>query len=165
MATRDSSFDFFSYTCIMLKTMLPNEHTTVIRLAYLELLGDLLNEFFALLFFLLKSLLFGFKEFLVPAFSVFQTFRGVYRMQCCLGLVSSHGIRNAHKSWLLSGRRKQGLSTSKSIFLMSNGGWIFNWRERKLKKLHCYLRESNYSASPGRSTGSVKCACLSRSTC
>ena len=64
----------------MLKTMLPNEHTTVIRLAYLELLGDLLNEFFALLFFLLKSLLFGFKEFLVPAFSVFQTFRGIYRM-------------------------------------------------------------------------------------
>ena len=84
----------------------PNEHTTVIRLAYLELLRDLLDVFLALLFFLIQSLLFGFEEFLVPAFGVLQTFRGVYRMQCCLGFVTSHGIRNAHESRLLSGGRK-----------------------------------------------------------
>ena len=84
----------------------PNEHTTIICLAYLELLRDLLDEFLALLFFLIQSLLFGFEEFLVPAFSVLQTFCGVYRMQCCLGFVPSHGIRNAHKGRLLSGGRK-----------------------------------------------------------
>ena len=118
MATRDSSFDFFSCTCTMFKTHVnKNEHTTVISLAYLELLGDLLDEFFALLFFLLESLLFRFEELLVPAFGVLQTFRGLYRMQCCLGLVTSHGIRNAHKSRLLSRGRKQGFSFSPTIFV------------------------------------------------
>ena len=118
MATRDSSFDFFSCTYAMFKTHVnKNEHTTVISLAYLELLGDLLDEFFALLFFLLESLLFRFEELLVPAFGVLQTFRGLYRMQCCLGLVTSHGIRNAHKSRLLSRGRKQGFSFSPTIFV------------------------------------------------
>ena len=87
--------------------MLTNEHTTVISLAYLELLCDLLDDFLALLFFLLKSLLFGFEEFLVPALGVLQTFGSVYRMQCCLGLVSSHGIRNTHESRLLSRGRNR----------------------------------------------------------
>ena len=52
-----------------------------------------------------------------------------------------------------------------SIFCCDEWRMIIQLTREKLKKLQCYLHESNYSASSGRSTGSAKYACSSRSTC
>ena len=80
------------------------------RFSYLELFSDFLDDFFALLFFLMKTLLLSFKELLVPSLRIFEIFRCIDGIEDSLGLIASQRFSNAHERRLLAriNKKKRG---------------------------------------------------------